>query len=923
MRFRNKSHSLLSAFLAYCSVIIMIFIAISARAAPGGAPPNPPNLQGVIFTDPLYEDWQEKEGQIGSTALFDHNENKGAIEDICGPLAKYKIGRAYDNHKGWDRNIPNDNDDYYTVFAIAPGTVEKVRSNCKKGDYSCGGGTGNYVFIRHSPSVVSKIFHLGENEIYVKVDQWVDRFHPIGLGGSTGNSSGEHIHIQIEVDGIPVDPLDLKDNWSPKLVITPANCTTNPQTGLVTYEPLFLYAQKRISTLTAALENKGATMSKKQYWLLGTGGAYKEDVLLQDYTSNNEKSSILFDLTGNAPQAIYLPNPVLKWWYEHGSVYSFGKPVAVSTHPLKSTSEFIFEKGWMNYAPGTNTLIKKWATYPEIAGPGMYEDGWKGGKSYAIANCYAKNGGSETIGYPTAKDAKTAYVHSWWDYELQDFIGGTHKMSGIMLEKGSDNFKAHLIYGPFWNTYRSPAFGPQSFGHPLNDAYFDEKFNMFRQDFEKGKSILQSGEVIVSSLTCPAGDDGPMKPICMCIGSKKETTCGNCGTKDWICMKTSKNNQWTSDDICKNQGPCNPFLDAEESQICGKCGKGIQKRICDSNCNWASWSACLDPDEKKLCCDWEKNPCGGCTPLQNKPNAPCGNGGHYECFGLNQLICKEPPPPPPVKEEVKKEEPKKEEPKKEEPKNPDPPKEEKKIPDPPPPPAPPSPPPPPAPKKNACGGTTLLAANPGTPCGNNGSYECISQEQIQCKEPLPPAPPAPPPKKEEPKIPDPPPKKEEPPPPPAPKKNSCGGTSTLAFTPGTKCGICNGTWQCDGLDNIKCVTTQAFIFDTQKVCGSKYCFQITGTSTTHAFAKLTKIDGKAFGSWPLEWNVANLTNSKILDTPLSSCDKAYTGQTEIQATLNLKYVTSTSPALAQASFYSGTKCKDYEATPTLMIQKCQ
>ena len=90
---------------------------------------------------------------------------------------------------------------------------------------------------------------------------------------------------------------------------------------------------------------------------------------------------------------------------------------------------------------------------------------------------------------------------------------------------------------------------------------------MFRQDFEKGKSILESGEVIVSSLTCPAGDDGPMKPICMCIGAKKETSCGNCGTKDWICTKTSKNNKWISDDNCKNQGLCNPYLD-EDSQSC-------------------------------------------------------------------------------------------------------------------------------------------------------------------------------------------------------------------------------------------------------------------------------------------------------------------------------------------------------------------
>ena len=147
-----------------------------------------------------------------------------------------------------------------------------------------------------------------------------------------------------------------------------------------------------------------------------------------------------------------------------------------------------------------------------------------------------------------------------------------------------------------------------------------------------------------------------------------------------------------------------------------------------------------------------------------------------------------------------------------------------------------------------------------------------------------------------------------------------GGTSTIAFTPGT-------VWHsvtAPGSATVPTTSrfTQTYQFDTQKVCGSKYCFQITGASATHAYAKLTKIDGKAFGSWPLEWNVANLSNSKLLATPLTSCDKAYTGQTEIQATLSLKYVTTTLPAQAQASFYSGTKCAEYETTAPVTIKKC-
>lgn len=657
----------------------------------------------VTFTDPLYEDWKES-GQLGSTSLFDTNKKKWEVSDVCGELDKYQPGRAYDGHEGWDRNIPNDNGTY-TVFAIAPGVVEHTRSNCSKGETTCGGGAGNYVIIRHTPSIVSKIFHLRENKVFVNVGQWVDHYHPLGLGGSTGNSSGEHVHVQIEVDGVPVDPVSFPEMWSPNLVIDTDSCEDDPQHSVIGYSSLFDYTKSKLDELVPSLEDAGLTLDKDQYWLLDSHGSNPEDVIMEDYMAEGNKSSLLYDLLGHAPSAIYMHHLVLKWWFENGSVYNYGKPIASYATGKPNEIEYDFEHGYLHYvtsSSGSLGKIKAWSKYEEEAAPGMYSNGWMAGKSYAIAQAYKKYGGSSKFGYPTGVDAKTPFVHFWSGYELQDFQGGSLGKSGIMLKPSSDNFTAYVIHGKFWDTYRAPTMGPSYFGAPLSDPYFDSTFEMYRQDFEKGMSILENGEVITSSLTCPAADDGPMGPKCKCTGSKKESSCGKCGVQKWVC----KNFTWNADSTCKSQGTCN--LNEKEFKSCGKCGKGMQQRICTTNCTWDDWSSCNDPDNSKLCCDNAKNVCGGCAQITVPLNSPCGNNGTYICTSSESVTCKENP--------IQQEPPKK-----------DPPKEE------PPPPKKEDPPAPPAPKTNACGGTSTLNVTIGTPCGAcNAQWQCDSQNSVKC-----------------------------------------------------------------------------------------------------------------------------------------------------------------------------------------------
>lgn len=755
------------------------------------------SAKNVIFTDPLYEDWVEQKdtslaSQVGTNALFDFDPTSNIVEDICGIIDEWESGRAYDGHKGWDRNIPNDENGVYPVFAIAPGVVEAIGTDCVKGVKTCNGGAGNFVRIRHNKHVVSKIFHLRYQKVFVSQNQWVDRFHPIGLGGSTGNSSGEHVHVQIEIDGVAVDPTSLADQWSPKLSVNLGWCSKNPQYKLVTYQSLYGFVASKLAALSVSIDMSGYSQDKAQYWLLDTHGSASHDVILEDYSKDGKKVSIFYDLIGYSPQAIFLPHEVLKWWFEHGSVYLYGKPIAVyNLNTSDGTVEYDFTKGYLVYVNGPTGLIQEFAKYPEEAGPGMFIDGWHAGKSYAFATVFAKNGGSKKVGYPTSgnsmSNTSTPYAHDWSGYSVQVFKGGELGNSAIILQSSEDNFQAFLIYGKFWQTYHASTMGIDTFGPPLSDAYFDPQFNMLRQDFEKGQTILESGEVVQSSTSCPTADNGSMGPTCKCPGSKKSTACGKCGIQKWSCT----NFTWKTSGACIDQGLCS--INDQESQSCGKCGNGTKSRVCSSQCSWGAWSSCSDPDESKMCCDSAKNACGGCASLQGQPNASCGNNGHYECSSVDQMFCKEPPTPT------------SDPPKTDPPKNPDPPKDS-----------------------------------------------------------------------------DPP--KTDPPSPPPPT----------------------------------CTPT----FDSAKVCGSKYCFQITSmdASSLKATAKLTKITGTAFGNMPLEWDVVNMSTNKILATPNTTCDKAYTGQFEIPITLSLKNVLG--KAQAKANFYSGPNCADFESTPTVSLDKC-
>lgn len=69
------------------------------------------------------------------------------------------------------------------------------------------GGFGNLVVIQHRHGLRSRYGHL--SEFAVVVGESVRRGQTIGLAGSTGRSSGPHLHLEVLLRGALIDPLPL------------------------------------------------------------------------------------------------------------------------------------------------------------------------------------------------------------------------------------------------------------------------------------------------------------------------------------------------------------------------------------------------------------------------------------------------------------------------------------------------------------------------------------------------------------------------------------------------------------------------------------------------------------------------------------------------------------------------------------------
>ncbi len=121
---------------------------------------------------------------------------------FCWPVVElYKVTSPYGSrslgyHKGIDISGPAASGKL--VVAGATGTVTEAGWNT--------GGYGYYVVINHGNGVETLYAHMLENSIMVNPGDVVQKGQTIGRVGNTGYSFGAHLHFEVRVNGMRLDP---------------------------------------------------------------------------------------------------------------------------------------------------------------------------------------------------------------------------------------------------------------------------------------------------------------------------------------------------------------------------------------------------------------------------------------------------------------------------------------------------------------------------------------------------------------------------------------------------------------------------------------------------------------------------------------------------------------------------------------------
>lgn len=142
----------------------------------------------------LYDDWNNiyahRQTTLPDSFLID-------LRDFAMPSPSTVITSNFGprwgrQHKGLDIKL-NTGD---TIYAAFTGKVRIVRFEAK--------GYGKYVVIRHNNGLETIYGHMSKQ--LVKENQDVRAGEPIGLGGSTGRSTGSHLHFETRLCGTALNP---------------------------------------------------------------------------------------------------------------------------------------------------------------------------------------------------------------------------------------------------------------------------------------------------------------------------------------------------------------------------------------------------------------------------------------------------------------------------------------------------------------------------------------------------------------------------------------------------------------------------------------------------------------------------------------------------------------------------------------------
>lgn len=128
-------------------------------------------------------------------------------------LSSSWISSDFGNRKFWNNVTQQWNSGFHNgidmtsgtkIVAVASGKVTACRNSVK--GYTESQASGNYVTLYHGNNVYTTYCHMTYGSVKVKVGDIVDGGQELGTKGTTGYSTGPHLHFGIKVNGSWVDP---------------------------------------------------------------------------------------------------------------------------------------------------------------------------------------------------------------------------------------------------------------------------------------------------------------------------------------------------------------------------------------------------------------------------------------------------------------------------------------------------------------------------------------------------------------------------------------------------------------------------------------------------------------------------------------------------------------------------------------------
>ena len=175
---------------------------------------NGESIERTFWTNPL--SYRRISRGVGSVRASSKKvaPSKNGSAAVAAPKQRYRT------HMGIDYSAPIGT----PIFSVATGKVVHLGYN---------GAFGNLIILEHPGNYRTYYAHLSSYNTELEVGNEVRRGLEIGYVGSTGRSTGPHLHFELRKDGVYLDPYAVKtqlDLWNMR----------NSDSGLLTREILLL-----------------------------------------------------------------------------------------------------------------------------------------------------------------------------------------------------------------------------------------------------------------------------------------------------------------------------------------------------------------------------------------------------------------------------------------------------------------------------------------------------------------------------------------------------------------------------------------------------------------------------------------------------------------------------------------------------------